>query len=1060
MNALLKTLTLLLVLLSSLNADETGSASIFSFYNGVALEKNEVLVDGEYKYFTDEDGSVELILETGKHQIEIFAKDENGQNLGYTKKTIEIKESRDTQVIATFKDDSLTPYVDVDTPVGKLAKEMDVTENTGILHGLVLSTEKNLPIANARVFVKGTSIDAKTDEKGNFYVEIPADIAVSISIVHSEYSAQTINDILVKKDETINTEVKLTPASMELEEFVVLAPKVEGSIASIMAEEKSTNAIANIIGSDQMSKKGDSDAASALKRVTGVTIIGGKDIYVRGLGDRYSNVEMNSMPLPSPNPTKRVVPLDIFPSGVIGSMKVQKSATADIPASFGGGYVDIRTKDSAKDDYAKISIGIKGNSNTGISSPTYQGSSNDQFGFDNGYRDIDPSVLENSSITVGERQKAFTTRYFSKDELSKFTQKYIGDRNYNTEAKSLPIGGNIGLEGAVNFEIADKHKLTFFGNYKYEQDHKYRKESWSRYGMDFKTGKLYEKANQKGVTYKSTSEYTQSAMINAAYSYQDVFNVKYTKLFTHNGNKRTRVVDGILGSNDEPFIKYYLDWEERTLDADQINGTLDYELFNQETNFRFGAESAVAKLDQPNNYAYSYLDDGTGLNGDPFLTSTVANHLATNITSEDTVNAYYLKNKFHFDLLSEDDFLDLGYTNNDREKTFRQNIYYLGYTSEASDNDMTADVETVYNELVRPDIDYDDRHLLLGTLSQPSDQFDATVKEENYYLNTFLKPLENLEVLVGARQVNITQTMFLYDEDRVNPGRKIIKTPETLTVDELYPSMSLKYILDKDNHIDLAYSTTYIMPDLIEASSGSYVHPYEVADVEGNPDLVNTNIASYDLQFSHYFSDNENIKVGVFYKNLDKPIENVMLPTSSLPRYSFDNADKATIMGFELDGRKSFNVIAKELKNYYLSGNFSYNDSEVTLRKEQVPIYTTNHRELQGLSKTIINVALSYEVSDRSATLSYNKMGERIRKVGLIGDPGTPSESKFPDYMEDPASILDFVWIEKFKNGLAFKLKLGNLLDEETVWYQDTKKNTTNSFKKGRDYSFAFSYKY
>ena len=146
---------------------------------------------------------------------------------------------------------------------------------------------------------------------------------------------------------------------MELEEFIVLAPKVHGSLTSVMAEEKQSNAITNILSSEQMSKKGDSSAASALKRVTGVTLVDGKNVFVRGLGDRYSNIEMNSMPLPSPDPTKRIVPLDIFPSGVISSMKVQKSATADIPASFGGGYIDIRTKDSAKDDYVKLTLEFK-----------------------------------------------------------------------------------------------------------------------------------------------------------------------------------------------------------------------------------------------------------------------------------------------------------------------------------------------------------------------------------------------------------------------------------------------------------------------------------------------------------------------------------------------------------------------------------------------------------------------------------------------------------------------------------------------------------------------------
>ena len=247
--------------------------------------------------------------------------------LGYFKKPIVIKEGKDTQVVASFTMDE--PEIDIDTPIGesessaKKEKELKA-KGLGTLNGRVITTDKGAPISGARVFVKGTSIDTRTDGNGNFSVKIPADSDVSVSVVHSAYSAQTLTEINVAKDGTVSRTIKLTPASLELEEFVVLAPKVEGSIADIMMEEKESSAIANILGSEEFSKKGDSDAASALKRVTGITLVGGKNIYVRGLGERYSNVEMNSMPLPSPDPTKRTVPLDIFPSSVIGSLKSSK----------------------------------------------------------------------------------------------------------------------------------------------------------------------------------------------------------------------------------------------------------------------------------------------------------------------------------------------------------------------------------------------------------------------------------------------------------------------------------------------------------------------------------------------------------------------------------------------------------------------------------------------------------------------------------------------------------------------------------------------------------------
>jgi len=1052
----------LLLTISSLLAEQTGTLSVFSIHNGEPLFGTEITIDASKTYRTDKDGFVQIELSSGTHQIEMFAKDLNSNNLGYLKKPVIIKESRDTQVIATFKSENIIPEVKIDVPVGELAKQKNYLDgHTGMLNGVVVTSDKSEPIANARVFVKGTSSDSRTDKNGKFSIKIPADINVSISIVHSEYSAQTLNNIVVGKDKEIATKIELTPASLELEEFVVLAPQVKGSIASVMAEEKNTNAIANILGSDQISKKGDSDAASALKRVTGVTLIGGKNIYVRGLGDRYSNIEMNSMPLPSPDPTKRVVPLDIFPTGVISSMKVQKSATPDIPSNFGGGYVDIRTKDSSKDDYLKISIEAKGNSNTGKKVDTYQGSSSDWTGYDDGYRAIDPSILDATAVVIGKRIKGFTTDYYTKDEIADFTQAFA-NRSYDVTQEELPYGGKIALEGAINFEVADDHKITLFGNYEYGQEHKYREESYAKYNFDLASGGLKPNPTQYGTTSKTTTEYINSGIFNIGYNYLDVFKIKYTKLYTHNADKNTRVVDGILGSNDDTVFKYYLDWEERTLDTDQISGQFDYAIMDFENNFRFGYENAIASLYQPNNYEFAYVYDNQE---DRYFFDTKNFYpFGTNLESTDNLTAYYLNNKINFDILSEDDYLDIGYSSSFKERSSQLNRYALKRNQYTGGNGFDYDntlidpsIDNIYDLYVRPDISFDDRILLINSVYQPADWFDAEVSDTNIYAQAFLKPTESTEILFGARQVDFSQIVYQYKEDRVNPGRLMQREAEELTLNKLYPSLSFKYKFNSANHVDFAYSQTYIVPDLREFTSGSYVHPYDVATVIGNPNLVNTDIENYDLKYSHYFSDTENIKVGLFYKYLDKPIEDTMKQSSSLPIYSFDNSDSATLYGLELDGRKSFHYVDRALKDFYLSGNFSYTKSDVSLTDEQIDLYSNNHRELQGLSPIVINVSLSYEVKDRSVVLSYNKMGERIRKVGMI-EVIDDVQYRYPDDVEIPPQLVDFVWIENFDDALTFKFKIGNLLDGETVWMQDS--SITNRFKTGTTYSLALSYKY
>lgn len=1044
------TISLCAVIPPFAHAQEFGTLSVFMLKSGKPLANNEIIIDAKKTVRTDSDGSMKITLSVGDHQIEVFGKSPNGNNLGYFKKPVTIKEGKDTQVVASFTMDE--PEIDIDTPVGKVVadkKKEEKAKGKGTLNGRVITTDKQAPIEGARVFVKGTSIDTRTDGSGNFSVEIPADSNVSISVVHSAYSSQTINDINVAKGGSISKTVKLTPASLELEEFVVLAPKVEGSIADIMAEEKDSSAIANILGSEELSKKGDGDAASALKRVTGITLVGGKNIYVRGLGERYSNIEMNSMPLPSPDPTKRTVPLDIFPSSVIGSLKVQKSASADIPSSFGGGYVNIRTKDTSDEDYIKMSLGLKGNTNTGTDVISSVGSDSDILGYDDGYRDIPSAITDHAAINVGERVGVFSTNEFSREELMQLNEDFV-QRNYAITNEALPLGGSFGIEGLKNIEINDEHKVTLFANYGYSQDHTYREEEFYKYKYD-ENGDALSEPNSYGTTLKASSSYSHQAMFNAGYTFLDLLKVKYTKLFTHVGEQNTRITEGEFGSNDDHLIYNYLDWDERTVNADQITGEFNYELFNHKNTFEMGAEHVTAILNQPNNFFYA---DKIRDDGDTVIMSGSTNFLSKKLYSEDTVLAFFMKNKTEYDLFSDEDYFQLGVNYSSKERKSEYQKFYLSNSGSTVDQYSIpgGDIEAMLDEYVRGDISYADRAFLISSLFDPADYFDADVEESNLHFNMFTKPHDQIDVTFGLRYVDLTQSVFQYQEDN---SRNIEKVEESLEVSDLFPSMNIKYKHDDNNHFDMAASKTYIIPDLREFTSGSYFHPYDVATVQGNPELENTNIYNIDLKYSHYFSDSENIKAGFFYKYLDKPIEDIMIESSSLPIYSYANSKSAEMYGFEIDGRKSFDFVDNRLSDYFFSGNFSYTDSDVTLEAEQEETYTSNHRQLQGLSQTVLNASLAYEKEDRTVTLSYNKMGERIRKVGLAKS-GTVL--KYPDNIEIPPQLLDFVWIEKFDNDISTKLKVGNILDDETIWKQGD--NIIQRFKKGQTVSIGISKKF
>ncbi|PHS37978.1 MAG: hypothetical protein COB07_09355 [Sulfurovum sp.] len=1054
-------LGLLLAVLSVASAAEqkTGTLTVFVFKNQTPLLGSIVTVDGNRMYKSDIDGALKTTVSVGQHTVEIVGRGLDKENLGYFKRSVTIKEDRDTQVVATFKTNTKVPLVTVDTPVGKLtqsksAKKLSVT-GKGRLNGQVLSAQSKTPISGARVFVKGTAVDARTDASGRFSVEVPSGVALSISVVHTAYSAQTIAGVRVKKDGSTSRTITLTPASMELEEYVVLAPKVEGSLTDIIAEEKNSHAISNILGADELSKKGDSTAAAALSRVTGVTLVDGRNIYVRGLGERYSNVEMNGLPLPSPNPLKRTVPLDIFPSSIIGSMKIQKSASADIPSSFGGGYIDIRTKERFLEDFIKISLAGEVNSHTGSAQIDYVGSATDWTGYDSGFRDIPEPILAASEVHVGQRTPTFTTRDYTPEQLSEFTKMYP-NRVYSTYKSKLQPGFGASIEGAKNIELDDDHHVTVYGNYNYGQKNVYVPEEFFGYDFDAK-GELLPEATKFGTIDQRAMVIAHGGMLNIGYNYMDVFRVKYTKLYTKNSVKSTRITDGIIGSNYSHYTYYALNWEERELNVDQVSGDFDYSVFDSESNFKFGFEDSTAKFYQPNNYQYVYLTEG----GITFNDNSVSNHLANRLESNDDLNAFYLKNRHEIEVFAKDEYIEYGVNVSSKTRESRQNKYYLDKQGDKliTDRDLVQGIDSIYNNYVLPAYPYEYRPFLLSTLFKAADYFDGKVDETSPFASWMSRPLEDVEVVLGARYVSLDQTIDQYVEDRDNPDmdkRRLIKLDRsTLSIDELFPSISVKYKHSEKQYFDMAASKTYIMPDMREFTEGEYFHPFDVATIVGNPELVNTIIYNFDLKYSYFFSERENIKLGFFYKYMDDPIEDVQLPSSSLPIYSFANTDSATLYGLEIDGRKNLDFIHADWSNYYISGNFSYNYSEVTLTAEQKSIFTSDSRDLQGLSPYVINFTAGYEAEKRSVLFNVNHMDERIRKVGVID--GADRE---PDQYEVPPTLLDIVWIEKFNYAydFEFKVKAGNLLDQETTWKQGSL--VTKKFKKGRTLSMKISAKF
>jgi len=1020
-----------------------GELSLFVLNEGKPLVSEATIfsVDGksEMNYKSDNDGYIFAILEEGQHKVELFAK-ENGVMQSYLRKFVIIKKRKQSQIIVSLNKDNSLSLVDEELPIIQ-NNEQKSEDNTskkeltfGILNGLILSSDDKSPVVGARIFVRGSSVEGLSDKEGKFSLKI-ASGAQAISIIHSNFSAQTIK-VSITQDTTTQKEITLSPASLEMEEFVVLAPHVSGSVAAVIAEEKNSESIANIVGSEQMSKQGDSDAASALKRVAGITIVRGKYIYVRGLGDRYSATEMNSMPLPSPNPIKRTIPLDLFPSGVIGSLQVQKTFSPDITGAFGGGYVNVRTKE-ADEDYIKIKLGMNQHSSTGSRIITSIGSNTDYLGVDSGFRSFDQAFINSVTPVVGQEPPAISN---TPQEMQAMLQK----RSINRRISQVPYGGEMAVEVAKTFEIDDEQTFTVLANYGYKQESSLRQ--YTDYDYLLSADGIQDPNPDNTATtdlYRNTIKH--GGLLNLGYSYND-FKINYTKLYVLNTLNQSRDIDGTFGENNSIEHGTYFEWQERELNVDQIHGTSKYHLV-VDNDFSFGAELATAREFVPNDVFYDYKKR---FPTQPYEFLKNQSKLTfNNRTTDDDLFNINFKNKAYIPMLSDDDYIEAGYTLENKDREGRRNE--LTIQSGIKDKEVAqGQINGIINYSDGSDLDY-------SLTSQAKDQYNANLNRNALYFKSLVKPQDDISIVFGVRYVDLKQSVeqFKVEQNLVTIENSALNFTKTL------PSASLKYSIDDDNQLRFAYTETFVYPDFREFINSEFIHPVFLAKVAGNPDLVETDIQSYDIRYDHYFNKLDSINMSLFYKHMDNPIEDTTeFTTSTLDKFSFDNAKAADLMGIELSFAKNLEFVSHYLDRVSFSGNYTYLQSEISLTAEQKNKYVTQERGLQGLSPEVINLSLTYNETDvRTVNLSYNKMSERLMRVALKnGDVVLGLD----DY-EVPPQLLDFTWIEKFhsdtlESDMDLTVKVKNLLDGETVWKQG--ELTTLKYKTGTSFSMTLNAKF
>lgn len=912
------------------------------------------------------------------------------------------------------------------------AEEGPVDAPPGFIRGVVTSEETGEPVAGARIFVRGLTEEVTTGAGGEFAVRVPAGTH-DLSVLADGYSIQTRTELEVPSGADLELQLALPPSSVALETFRVRAPRLVGGTADLLAEQKASGAMSNIIGAEQFARSGDSSAADALKRVTGLSVVGGRFVYVRGLGERYSATVLNGSSLPSPEPERRVVPLDLIPAGMLDSVVIQKTYLPNQPGEFGGGVVQLRTRNFPSRPIINVSLGTAGRIGTTFADGlTYHGGKTDWLGFDDGTRALPEDVAAASEDQPLLERDMFSDLGYTAEELERLGEQM--PNIWNVQRSKVPPDLSLGIALGNRFDLAGKRPLGVLLAASYGRNHTVRDERRTYYNLG--AGGGLEKFHE--YDFESWNKRVKGAILGTvALEFLDDNEIADRFVLNRVTDDETRNYQGENRDVGASIRVTRLRWVERTLLSNQASGSHRiHPLANFTVEWKFAYSRAMRAEPDRREYRYDQEDEDTWIisdrpEGNQRLYSTlVDNHYDL---------AVDLKMPIPF-AEDREGFAGGGFqiVRRDREVDTRR-FKFKHKGGAASDASVTSqDPESIFQpENIAPG------NFQLEEFTRETDNYNAEQQIEAAYGMVDLPFHDRLRFVGGVRVERSRQ--FVSTFELFNPD-SVPQVAELDTTDFLFGT---NFIWDWTDTMGLraAGARTVSRPDFRELSPAAFNDVTGGRLIFGNPELQRATIWHADLRWEWYPSPGEILSLGGFYKRLEDPIESIVV-VSAQHSLTYENAEGANNVGGEFEVRKNFGFIAPPLADLVIGANVSAIYSQVNLG-DTSGIETSHKRPLQGQSPFLINLILSYDNVDAGISLNllYNVFGKRIAEVGAQGAP---------DVFEMPVHELDFTYRQKLGKGFELKFVAGNLIDPRVQKIQGDK--LVSTYRRGRKFSLKLSW--
>lgn len=964
-----------------------GEAVFYVTEEGEAMADVAVSVDGNKK-LVGKNGFVVFDIESGSHQVELS---QYGEWLGdFVFDTESADQNAEIQV------DVLGGEALEDVAVYTPGQEEE--PGLGQIAGYLVSAETEGPVTGARVVVAGTETAVISDEDGYFEFELPRG-QYDLTINDPNYGSRDVSSIRVMAN--VATGVNLT-MSLEgeglIEEVVAVGTYIPSTAT---AQERDSSAVLDAIGSEQMARFGDSDAASALKRVAGVSIQN-EFAVVRGMSGRYISSTLNGALMPSTDPLRRDVPLDLFPASILGGIDIQKSFTPNLPGDSTGGAIAMITKGMPEETGGKVSVSLGYNSRTTFNDAvSYEGGGSDYLGMDDGTRE-EPSSL--SSLTNGGNDSLQLVSESQRINASKGLEPILAVH----EVSAQPDKGFSISYGS--FEETDSGAAGIYGALQYSDKWDVRHDATLN-DVDGEGG--YERSKRK-------------IDLSGYFVYgREIGNSTYTSksILLRKSDDTTRVTR--RNDTDLETEEYSLQWVERQFLSQQFTGEHYFNLFADDT-LTWSVGYAQTTRDEPDRRTYTYARSPES--DAPLRFQGVAERRFSELTEDAiTLGVDYLSEITLTDLILLKVNTGLMYSTKERD------VEVARYqNTPVTSLDTSLPIEQI---LSLENIDSGAFYYDGSTTS--TDSYTATDDLFALYLSTEFD-MDTVSFLIGARLEDSEQTLEYPDQGGSDNN--------ALSESKLLPALSLNWRATEDMQLRLSATQTVSRPGLTERSESEVYDPETDDRIVGNPDLVISEITNLDVRAEYYFSDEESVTVALFYKDISDPIERVV--GESRDTTTYENVESATVQGLEVDFR--VNTLDTDSFSGFVGGNLSYIDSEVDLGSGRASILEgSSNRPLQGQSEYLANVQIGFDhlSTGQSVTVLGNYFDDRIFTVGR-GD--------LDNELEDGRTTWDLVYSYDATEVLTVKGKLKNITDEKVSYSRAG--SETESYQVGTSLSISADY--